>query len=53
MGKITVTACEVDGKVIEGLDIVDKIAKVPTTYHGWYDDVPRVPVVIEKVEIVE
>ena len=41
------------GKVIDGLDIVDKIAKVPTTYHGWYDDVPRVPVVIEKMEILE
>ncbi len=40
------------GMVIEGLDVVDKIANVQTGSRGWYDDVPRVPVVIEKVEIV-
>ena len=40
------------GKVTEGLDIVNKIATVPTTYHGWYDDVPRIPVVIKSVEVV-
>ena len=40
------------GKVTEGLDIVNKIATVPTTYPGWYDDVPRVPVVIKSVEVV-
>ena len=41
------------GKVIEGIEIVDKIADTRTTSYGWYDDVPVVPVVIEKVEIVE
>ena len=41
------------GKVTEGLDIVDKIANVRTGSVGWYDDVPQVPVVIEKVEVVE
>ena len=41
------------GKVIEGIDVVDKIANVQTGSRGWYDDVPKVPVVIEKVEIVE
>lgn len=41
------------GKVVEGIDVVDKIANVQTCSRGWYDDVPRVPVVIEKVEIVE
>ena len=41
------------GKVIEGIEVVDKIANVQTCSRGWYDDVPRVPVVIEKVEIVE
>ena len=41
------------GKVIEGLDVVDKIANVKTGSVGWYDDVPRVPVVIEKVEVIE
>ena len=41
------------GKVIDGIEIVDKIADTRTTSYGWYDDVPVVPVVIEKVEIVE
>ena len=41
------------GKVVEGLDIVDKIANVKTGSVGWYDDVPQIPVVIEKVEVVE
>jgi len=41
------------GKVVEGLDVVDKIANVQTGSRGWYDDVPRVPVVIESVVVVE
>ena len=41
------------GKVVEGIDVVDKIANVKTGSHGWYDDVPRVPVVIESVVVVE
>ena len=41
------------GKVVEGIEVVDKIANVQTCSRGWYDDVPRTPVVIEKVEIVE
>lgn len=41
------------GKVVEGLDVVDKIANVQTCSRGWYDDVPRVPVVIESVVVVE
>ena len=41
------------GKVVEGIEVVDKIADAKTTSYGWYDDVPVVPVVIEKVEIVE
>ena len=41
------------GKVVEGIEVVDKIADTKTTSYGWYDDVPVVPVVIEKVEIVE
>ena len=41
------------GKVVEGIDVVDKIANVQTCSRGWYDDVPRVPVVIENVEVVE
>ena len=41
------------GKVTEGLDVVDKIASVKTGRMGWFDDVPKTPVVIEKMEIVE
>ena len=41
------------GKVIEGVDVIDRIAAVPTGRMGWFDDVPRVPVVIEKMEIIE
>lgn len=41
------------GKVTEGLDVLDAIASVKTGTHGWYmQDVPRTPVVIEKMEIV-
>mgnify|MGYP003289785462 CR=1 FL=1 len=41
------------GMVVEGIDVVDKIANVKTGSVGWYDDVPKIPVVIEKVEILE
>ena len=41
------------GKLTSGIEVVDKIANIQTTSYGWYDDVPRIPVVIEKVEIVE
>ena len=41
------------GMVTEGIEVVDKIAAVPTGRMGWFDDVPRVPVVIDKMEIIE
>ena len=41
------------GKVIEGLDIVDRIASVPTGRMGWFDDVPRTSVVIDSMEIMK
>ena len=41
------------GKVIEGLDVVDRIANVKTGRMGWFDDVPKTPVVIETVERME
>ena len=41
------------GMVIEGIDVVDKIANVKTGSMGWYDDVPKIPVMIEKAEIIE
>ena len=41
------------GKVTEGMDIVDEIAKVKTGNHGGHGDVPMEAVVIEKMTIVE
>jgi peptidyl-prolyl cis-trans isomerase A (cyclophilin A) len=35
------------GEVLEGMDVVDKIAAVPTTSKGGHDDVPMVAVVIK------
>lgn len=41
------------GKVVEGTDVVDRIAAVPTGRQGYHEDVPKEPVVIEKAEVVE
>lgn len=41
------------GKVLEGMEVVDRIAAVKTGRMGWFDDVPKTPVVIEKAEILE
>ncbi len=41
------------GKVVEGMDVVDRIKGVATSNAGFHQDVPAEPVVIEKVEIVE
>ncbi len=41
------------GRVIDGLEIVDRIASVPTGRRGWFDDVPREAVVIERMERVD
>jgi cyclophilin family peptidyl-prolyl cis-trans isomerase len=40
------------GKVIQGMDVVDKIAKVPTGNAGNYENVPTTPVVIKSVKII-
>jgi peptidyl-prolyl cis-trans isomerase A (cyclophilin A) len=40
------------GKVVSGMDIVDKIAKVPTGNAGPHQNVPREPVVIESATIL-
>jgi len=40
------------GEVTEGLDVVDKIAGVPTTRKGGLDDVPVTAVVIQKAGVV-
>lgn len=41
------------GKVIKGMDIVDKIAIVPTGTRGRYDDVPVKPVVINSIRVAK
>lgn len=38
------------GKVIEGMDVVDKIAKVETASKGPHDDVPTKPVTIKSIK---
>jgi cyclophilin family peptidyl-prolyl cis-trans isomerase len=40
------------GKVVSGMDVVMKIAKVPTGNSGMHQNVPREPVVIESVTVV-
>jgi len=40
------------GKVVDGIDIVDKIKAVKTTRTGMFSDVPVENVVIQKAEIV-
>ncbi|MGA8261102.1 MAG: peptidylprolyl isomerase [Arenicellales bacterium] len=41
------------GKVVDGMDVVDKIADVKTTTRDGYQDVPATPVVIEQVQRVQ
>jgi cyclophilin family peptidyl-prolyl cis-trans isomerase len=41
------------GRVVEGMEVVDAIASVPTTTKGRYQNVPVEPVVIEDVVITE
>lgn len=41
------------GKVIEGQNVVDKIAAVSTGRKGYHEDVPLTPVIIKKAVIVE
>jgi len=40
------------GKVVEGMDVVEKIKGVPTGQSGFHRDVPVQDVVIERAEIV-
>ncbi|WP_020157809.1 peptidylprolyl isomerase [Methylobacter marinus] len=41
------------GEVIEGMDIVDAMAKQPTGNRGPHQDVPKTDIVIEKAEVIE
>jgi cyclophilin family peptidyl-prolyl cis-trans isomerase len=40
------------GKVVSGMDVVNKIAAVPTGSQGMHQNVPRQPVLIESATIV-
>ena len=40
------------GKVIDGMDVVDKIATVPTTSIGYMQDVPKYLIQIETIKII-
>ena len=41
------------GKVVSGMDVVEKIRTVPTHTVGPYDDVPAKPVIINKATVQE
>nr|WP_235835273.1 peptidylprolyl isomerase [Albitalea terrae] len=41
------------GKVVSGMDVVDKIRNVQTTNVGPYSDVPATPVIIKKATVQE
>lgn len=41
------------GKVVSGMDVVDRIAQVPTGTHGYHRDVPNDDVVINSAEVME
>ncbi len=40
------------GKVTKGMEVVDKMAKVPTGNAGMHQNVPKTPIVIESVKII-
>lgn len=39
------------GKVVSGMDVVNKIVSMPTGRQGAYENVPRTPVVIESASV--
>ncbi len=41
------------GEVVEGMDVVDAMAKQPTGNRGAFQDVPKTDIIIEKAEVVE
>ncbi|KRT63544.1 MAG: peptidyl-prolyl cis-trans isomerase A [Candidatus Dadabacteria bacterium CSP1-2] len=41
------------GKVVEGMDVVNKIAGVKTGNQGMHRDVPLEPVVVESIRVIE
>jgi len=40
------------GKVVDGMDVVNKIAGVPTATRGGHQNVPQTPVLIEQATVV-
>ena len=40
------------GKVTQGMDVVDKIAKVPTGNRGFHQNVPNDPVIVQSVKVL-
>jgi peptidyl-prolyl cis-trans isomerase B (cyclophilin B) len=41
------------GEVVEGMDVVDKMASQPTGNRGGHQDVPKTDIVIEKAEVLK
>ena len=41
------------GQVTGGMEVLESIAAVPTGNHGMHQDVPKDPVIIEKVTVAE
>jgi peptidyl-prolyl cis-trans isomerase B (cyclophilin B) len=41
------------GEVVEGLDVVDKMAQEPTGNRNGHQDVPKTDIVVEKAEVLE
>lgn len=41
------------GRVVEGMDVVEKIEAVDTTHRGGHQDVPVENIIIEKTEILD
>ncbi|MDI1279160.1 peptidylprolyl isomerase [Methylobacter sp.] len=40
------------GEVIEGMDVVDAMAKQPTGNRGGHQDVPKTDIIVEKAEVI-
>lgn len=41
------------GMLTDGFDVLDAIASTQTGRYGYFSDVPRTPIVIDKMELVE
>ncbi|MGZ5578878.1 MAG: peptidylprolyl isomerase [Methylobacter sp.] len=41
------------GEVVEGMEVVDEMAKQPTGNRGGHQDVPKTDIVIEKAEVIQ